>query len=1114
MPSDITVEVSPALRDYDPTRDLNVEFTMTAPFPADPGVSEEKTVSFTNTNLLVNSSDVFRNAVGGFYFNDTDSENNFRTPPSFYKFLPLNNPNNYIFSVSSYKGRSIDIPISAGTSQFISTFTAVGGSLTADPTLDETVGGLGGDTANFYADQTATSFLDTILPFVQFVVHVEGDPINEILENPMQGNKFWKLMFTGDGEFNEIPVNSIYNERVYSDHSFATTLPYDKMQKQFHYKKDNKKYLECSYEYNRFFRQYQEYNSLIDSELLIPNWYMMGLLPYAGDYLTPGFVPGFRSTEYIPTETLKYYSFGKDAAEDAEQFSLNIYDKLTFDQAFKARSRIGSVMSYGPAPGDTRAAAYRQLREHLNYHYVISASIAPEKTKDFHKTHHKNIIFNNISARETLQFNEVPFTARRLWPYYSQIKFNKLPSGDYTDLLVTEHCDTIFMRSLKEIFNNQAPDTPVSMCQFLRNERFVDPAGDVNREYGTPMVENVASKSQIVNYRSVDFVKLMLHAHNSIKDVNHDFTIVDFRSVDVQAAYYNKGVFRAYNVKNVLKYLTRIQQLFYDESGKTAFKINNINSLLNSQKDQIQFDHTQFNLLEPQSKDHEVVAYRVEKIAGPGTGDSNTQNVIQNYWIFNGTENIDFNLIDSQVKYDSDYTYNIYAYKLVSGYTYRFSNLQLSRVISFVSQEADDSDTSAYEALIAEGPGIDETQAEFLSRVKAYCIEFYDPFTGDTVKDLLENVVYHPELPSTIDVSSLAGEDVRVAISQRSYSPVGRSEVASSSPGAPETAALPPYIANFVATIQPSLKLIECPLMSKTFKIMDNPPNEVNVIPNVTLQGSNANAFVFDLVYQNFDHRSTYPKIVSPSSDLSKRESYLHGRDILNTSKLIDGFSADEPDRASSISPIREIEVYRMDTKPLTFADFEGSLVAKIPMMLSAEESRFLDNPEFSYTTEYFSDKIVSNKKYYYLFRAVNENGMPGKVDIITEAELVDDGGYRYALFNTLFEQDLIVDKTDRTSTKFKKLIQLTPNFSQMNLDVTNTTYLQNAEDAYDSIPIGDAEEKIWDKTFKLRLTSKKTGKKIDLNITYTDPEQRIRTDAAMESYITMLDDDLPYYPG
>jgi hypothetical protein len=118
--------------------------------------------------------------------------------------------------------------------------------------------------------------------------------------------------------------------------------------------------------------------------------------------------------------------------------------------------------------------------------------------------------------------------------------------------------------------------------------------------------------------------------------------------------------------------------------------------------------------------------------------------------------------------------------------------------------------------------------------------------------------------------------------------------------------------------------------------------------------------------------------------------------------------------------------------------------------------------------------------------------GVEGYTSQIIEAELVNDGGYKYALFDIVNDEDLIVEKYKNISENVKKVLQVTPNISQLLLDDAQVDYSQPARTQIDKIRVGSAEETIWSKTFKLRLTSKKTGKKIDLNITYNDPSIKL----------------------
>ena len=55
-----------------------------------------------------------------------------------------------------------------------------------------------------------------------------------------------------------------------------------------------------------------------------------------------------------------------------------------------------------------------------------------------------------------------------------------------------------------------------------------------------------------------------------------------------------------------------------------------------------------------------------------------------------------------------------------------------------------------------------------------------------------------------------------------------------------------------------------------------------------------------------------------------------------------------------------------------------------------------------------------------------------------------------------------------------------------MDFDDSGITYSgKRAIEEIDNLQVGTAGDLIWDKKFKIRLTSKKTSKKIDLNFTY-----------------------------
>ena len=187
-----------------------------------------------------------------------------------------------------------------------------------------------------------------------------------------------------------------------------------------------------------------------------------------------------------------------------------------------------------------------------------------------------------------------------------------------------------------------------------------------------------------------------------------------------------------------------------------------------------------------------------------------------------------------------------------------------------------------------------------------------------------------------------------------------------------------------------------------------------------------------------------------------------------------------------SISRQAAFEVFRIDYKPISIADFNNQIISTIDLNIERSKNTL--------SQTMFYDKITTNRKYYYLFRAVNEQGVPGFISEVYEAELVDDGAFKFSIFDAFYEEDLDPTRTYYTepSKSFKKLFMIKPNINQIALDATDANILNDSHEEFENISVGQSslEETIWGKTFKLRLTSKKTGKKMDINITYKNINQ------------------------
>jgi len=571
-------------------------------------------------------------------------------------------------------------------------------------------------------------------------------------------------------------------------------------------------------------------------------------------------------------------------------------------------------------------------------------------------------------------------------PFYMFVDFTTTAPGDILESIETNNFSQKFLKILKESFLGEIDDLSPSTGEYIYSTEYY--SGSANEEtYST--VRSAAN----VAMKTVDFLKMLTYAYRNYNSMTDNCHFYGGESFSRTAVMDTNGTYRHINAVNTTEVLNDTIDYLYNTSN---FEITSIEDLYNLD-----------------TGTEETLAYRIEKIYGP-TSTTGPQNVIQNYWFFNSAEISNLDFFDSQIKYEQDYTYNIYAYVLVLGKKYGFSDFRLTKQIGN-TKLAPPSDTATVEQ---EYP----------------CLEFYDPITNEPAEQLLysweDNYLSSSNTYATN--AQLVGADL--------------------------------YYADFNLNYEANLKIFEVPVASKTLRILDNPPNTFDVSPYHIIDASQTIGFTIS--YEIFYDELGYPSDIS-EEDRTRKIRYLHGKDLIGTSDIT----------LESVSRQRWIEVYRVDTKPTSISDFDGKRIKLVSMINEGEE--------FSYSTIEIRDRIKTNQKYYYLFRILNDQNMPSPLSVIYEAQLIDDGGYVYSIFNILFEEELELETHTEPFKQFKKLFQLQPNISHLVLDTEGVDFSDTAYSQLENVEIGVSDDSIWNKTFKLKLTSKKTGKKIDFNVTY-----------------------------
>ena len=958
---------------------------------------------------------------------------------------------------------------------------------------------------------------DNLLPVIKYASRLYVDQSSNF-----SSDEDWKTFIMG-GTFGDITYPGLYNDFVYADHMNTSSLPY--LPREIVNIDSLLPSLSLTTEYYNYYPRFQSEIQSLNSEIEAPNYYML-----PSNYLSQSETPN---------------------SSIAENSYLQMED-------FLADGFVNSTKVY-----DEKLENIFVLQTGVSFFNELSYRNSPKRN---------DLIDSHIDSDLQKLFSLMPFGNKL------QIEEDLADSGNnsFKTQINAHQYKLKFIKLLKEIFQGESSLQP-STINFAVN---------TEAESSTGVLTGSLETTTTVPIRLIDPLAMLLYAYKNPLSETDNITIIQSSSVTEQMDYVfdTVGTYRYENTQQTLKVLNGFVQVIENNFGDGSNKTYPLNEFLNQAG---------------VSKYHETVAFRIEKIGGQPTGDARTENTIQNIWFYNSNDAITY--LDTQVKYNTEYTYKVYKYDIVQGYKYQLSDALTTRQIAVTSS----------------------------GESNVYCLEFYDPITNqvssnllnagnalgtaETRKDFLETSIseldaiagtgggpalaldsttglintlqifvdqlggataladttlytesdtriqdnpsfFEEYLPEIIEgsepiiafpyyiryVTSLGapsenidsftysrvvyGDDVisgplkyegRVSqgdlfyinLSNRIEADEAVAEIMqsleeqieafgeivlnaeellsarteelsliesflagdfdNSSFTSAQINSYYPYLADFNITIEPSLKIVEIPLEEKRMRIVDHPPNDFVVTPHHLLDQSNRLAFYCK--YDTFSQNAvTYPTALN-TRDTNNKTAYLTGNDFLEVSEQTQ----------ESVSRPRFIEVYRTTTKPTSYDDFSGNLRTTID--LKQENS---DIP----TDHLFVERVRDNTIYYYVFRSLNENGVAGQFSPVFESELINDGGYVYGRFQQHSEDDLAVTNTKDPLSVVKKLFNIVPNMQHLVLDSSNVDLDNPAVSEIDNVSLGSSNltDPLFtdaNRYFKIRLTSKKTGRKLDINI-------------------------------
>jgi hypothetical protein len=267
------------------------------------------------------------------------------------------------------------------------------------------------------------------------------------------------------------------------------------------------------------------------------------------------------------------------------------------------------------------------------------------------------------------------------------------------------------------------------------------------------------------------------------------------------------------------------------------------------------------------------------------------------------------------------------------------------------------------------------------------------------------------------------------------------------------------YFAVVDLFMKDSAVLLEIPYYQPSeFRIIDDPPvaPEVEMIPY-----KNVGDKILMFLRPNVGEYKLPPRIIEEEDEAE-----------LEKLRQVRGYGPDDDVMYSTDDHVTTYEIYRTTKRPLSYQDFAGQRIVTVE-----NETSFVD------------DTIQPNTKYYYVFRSVDVHGNKSIPSDVYELEMLQNLDAVYPTINIVsidtYEQEQM-EKTKKSTKSCRKYLYIKAPESQIGLSYEENEDLEEASQASEITPsLGFEDMGVLGKKFKIRLTSKKTGKRIDFNLDF-----------------------------